>query len=85
MSVSPLSPVLRQFGQKTDDRDFAEDSVAGIQAIPACLMAYIEPVGDGYRTVSLFDFDQMNASEHDTLQPGQSIVYMDKSRIAMTS
>lgn len=81
MTIASFDPVLRQVGQNIPDRELAEDSAAGIQEIPSCLISYIEKSGDGYRTVSLFDMDQMNMSEGDQLQSGQSIIYMDKSRM----
>lgn len=81
MSTANFSPVLRQIGDPVSDMSTAEDSAAGIQALSYCLISYIEKSGDGFRTVSLFDMDELAVNEGDELQSGQSIIYMDKSRI----
>lgn len=78
MSNNTFRPILKQTGPKVDDFDLACDGVAGIRHIPACLSAYVESVGDQYRTVALFDIQDILNQK---LAGGQSIVYLDPEEV----
>lgn len=79
MNVQSLKPILKQVGASFDDFEFVESSLFGIRSLPDCISVYVEKNGDKYRTVALFE---LNDIESQKLARGQCIVYLHPEEIA---
>lgn len=79
MTHLSLIPVLKQIGPIVDDFNTADNSLAGIRTTEQCVSAHIEVHSEGFRTVALFEVDDIWSQK---LSRNQSIAYMHPEEIA---
>ena len=65
MNQQYLNPLIKVVGQSCKDFELVEFTVAGLRCIDSCISVYVEKVKDAFRTVALFDPEQMNVQSFD--------------------